>query len=415
MEKINSPLAYKLRPKSITDVIGQKHLLDEMGIVTRMVQTKELFSLIFYGYPGIGKTSLAVSLSNDLNVPHQMFNAAVDKKEKLIEIINLAIISKGKYIVVVEEIHRLNKDKQDILLPYLENGTIIVFATTTENPYFTINPAIRSRCQILRLEPPSTQEIFDGLKKLLSTNNLLPKLTSDILKIIVEKTNGDLRSAINVLDLIDKLYKDIKIDINILNSIMSEAYVLASGYGDEYYDVLSAFHKSMRGSDIDASIHYLSRLLITNDLQSITRRIIACAYEDIGLANPQLCARVVTAMQACAIVGWPENKQILATVVIEMCMSPKSNSAYLAVMKSLNDIKNGKSYNIPLHLKDQSYASAKKLNHDGYLYPHDYPNHWVKQQYLPKELLKNKYYHHGDNIIEKKLYKYFDEIKNKKN
>lgn len=387
---MKEPLAIKLRPKTIKDIIGQKHLLNEYGILTRMVKTKEIFSIIFYGKPGIGKTSMAIALVNDLKIPYQIFNAANDKKEKLLEILELAKLSTN-YVVIIEEIHRLNRDKQDILLNNLETGIIKLFATTTENPFFVINPAIRSRCQIFQLKPLTSDEVFNGLKKIVKQIKL-KNVDNRILKIISDKTNGDLRAALNVIDLIDKLYFDIKIDKNKLLDIMSQSYISNSHYDDEFHNLKSAFHKSIRGSDVNAALHYLARMIMSQDLTSISRRMIMVAYEDIGLSNPNLCMRVYLGIQAAKEVGFPEASIILADLTIEMALSPKSNSGYLAINKALTDINNGKAISIPKHLQDSSYKSSKKLGVKGYKYPHDYPNAWVEQQYLPDELINAIYY-----------------------
>ena len=400
------PLAYTLRPKSIKDCIGQQHLIGTNCLLTKMVKKKQPINLIFYGYPGTGKTTLATALCLDMNLPHQTFNAAIDKKENLTKIIQLAKLSTSPYVVIVEEIHRLNKDKQDILLPYLENGSIIMFACTTENPYFTINPAIRSRCLIAHLNLITPNELFTWLKSKINLGILPNNITNNIVKEIAYYCNGDVRSALNIIDIINQFYSNEKIDNKILQHILLSPTILASSYGDEYYDMLSAFHKSMRGSDVNASIYYLARLLTTSDLISITRRMIACAYEDIGLANPSLCSRVVIAAQAVDRLGIPECNQILADLVIEMCLSPKSNSGYLAINAAINDLNSGKYYEIPNHLKDNNYASHEKLGNIGYIYPHDYPNHWVEQEYLPKQLKDKKYYIAANNENERKINEY---------
>lgn len=412
MEK--KPLAFQLRPKSITDVIGQKHLLGKDCLLTRMVESKKPVNIIFYGYPGIGKTTLATALCADMKLPFAMFNAATDKKEALVDIIQTAKMSTTPYIIIVEEIHRLNKDKQDILLPYLEDGTVTMFACTTENPYFSINPAIRSRCTIARLELVTANELYLWLKKINKTKSLNINITDEALKTIAYHCNGDVRSSINVLDNIIKFYPNDKIDNKILENILLSPTVLASSYGDEYYDMLSAFHKSLRGSDPDACLYYLARLLTTGDLQSITRRMIACAYEDIGLANAPLCARVVTAAQAVDRLGIPECYQILADTVVEMALSPKSNAAYKAFGDVWNDVQNGKCYEIPKHLKDNNYTSHVKLGNVGYIYPHNYPNHWVQQDYLPKQLKGKQYYVKADNPSELRLNAYLEQIKKAK-
>lgn len=341
-------LANKMRPKTIKNVFGQDHLLNSNGILTRMVKAKKPFSLIFYGKPGIGKSTLAISLANDLKVPYQIFNAANDNKEKLNNILSIAKISKS-YIIILEEIHQLNRDKQDILLSALEQGQIFMFATTTENPFFVINPAIRSRCQILQLKPLTNDQVFEGLKKLI--NDLkIKNIDSEILKNISYKVQGDLRAALNIIDVIVNLYSDKKIDKKILDNITNESYITNSHYDDEFHNLKSALHKSIRGSDVDASLHYLARLILSHDLVSISRRLIMVAYEDIGLANPNLCMRTYLGLQAAKEVGFPEASTILGNLVIELALSPKSNSAYLAINDALTDASSGNSYEIPKHL-----------------------------------------------------------------
>lgn len=404
------PLAFKLRPKTINDIIGQKHLLDKNGVIFNMIKSGKPINYIFYGYPGIGKTTLATAICNDMKLPYQIFNAAIDKKEKLVEIIDLARKIDSDYVIIIEEIHRLNRDKQDILLPYLENGSLIIFACTTENPFFSINPAIRSRCNIARLNLITPNELFEWLKnKIIS--NLKLKISDANLKEICQRTNGDVRATLNVIDILCKYYNAVKIDKKLLQQIMTTSYGLASSYGDEYYDILSALHKSIRGSNPDAGIYYLARLLITGDLVSLNRRLIACAYEDIGLANPPLCARVVTACQAAVQLGLPEARLTYGQIVIEMCLSPKSNSSVLAIDKALNDVESGKAYEVPKHLKDNNYKSHAKLGNGGYIYPHDYPYHYIDQEYLPKALKNEKYYISTSQGNESKLNEYLKKLK----
>lgn len=407
---MKEPLANKMRPQSIKDIVGQTHLLHEYAIIPRMIFQKHAFSCIFYGKPGIGKTTLAIALAKDLKIPFQIFNAANDNKEKLSEIIDLAKLS-SSYIIIVEEIHRLNRDRQDLLLHSLEKGKIILFATTTENPFFVINPAIRSRCQIFQLKPLTCDEVLSGLKIIIKKFNI-KNISNSILKIIANKTQGDYRSAINILDLLIALYPDIhQINETILTNVMNESYVSNSHYDDEFHNLKSALHKSIRGSNVDASLHYLGRMIISQDLISISRRLLMVAYEDIGLANPNLCMRVYTGIQAAKEVGFPEASTILANLVIELALSPKSNSSAIAINKAMTDIATGQVFEIPKHLQDNHYKSSIKLGIKGYKYPHDYPNAWVEQEYLPKEL-KNKVYYeppiHSQN--ESKLISWFKNL-----
>ncbi len=399
--KKNKPLAETIRPKSIDNIVGQGHLLSSDSLITKMIENKKIYSLIFYGPPGIGKTTMALAMCNDLQVPYAIFECSIDSKQKLLELIDLAKHS-DKYVIIFEEIHRLNKDKQDILLPYIEKGIVNIFCTTTENPYFVVNPAIRSRCQILELKPLHSSDMYTYLKKLIDKKEIQLLISDDLLKKLTKYTNGDFRSTINLIDLLVNLYGGKKITSEILNQVIQNKFIIASHYGDAHYDLLSAFHKSLRGSDPDAAIYYLAQLLVQGDFKSLDRRLIACVYEDVGLANPQLCSRVVSAVQAAEIVGFPENKQIYANAVIEICLSPKSNSAICAINEALNDVESGKIYPIPNHIKDNNYKSSVKLNHKGYKYPHDYGG-YVDQQYLPNELKNKKYYKSLKNGIEEKL------------
>ncbi len=399
--KKNKPLAETIRPKSIDNIVGQGHLLSSDSLITKMIENKKIYSLIFYGPPGIGKTTMALAMCNDLQVPYAIFECSIDSKQRLLELIDLAKHS-DKYVIIFEEIHRLNKDKQDILLPYIEKGIVNIFCTTTENPYFVVNPAIRSRCQILELKPLHSSDMYTYLKKLIDKKEIQLLISDDLLKKLTKYTNGDFRSTINLIDLLVNLYGGKKITSEILNQVIQNKFIIASHYGDAHYDLLSAFHKSLRGSDPDAAIYYLAQLLVQGDFKSLDRRLIACVYEDVGLANPQLCSRVVSTVQAAEIVGFPENKQIYANAVIEICLSPKSNSAICAINEALNDVESGKIYPIPNHIKDNNYKSSLKLNHKGYKYPHDYGG-YVDQQYLPNELKNKKYYKSLKNGIEEKL------------
>ena len=310
-----------------------------------------------------------------------------------------------------DEIHRLNKDKQDILLNSLEKGSIILFATTTENPFFVINPAIRSRCQILQLENINEEDLLIGLKKI-ATKNAIQIDDKSLLEIIA-KNGGDYRSSINFLEFLAKTNNN-KISYRNIKDSAFESYQYNFKDGDEIHDLKSALHKSIRGSDPDAAIYYLARLIKSGDLIAISRRIMACAYEDIGLANPTLISRIHQGIQTAKEVGFPEAIQILACLVIELALSPKSNAAYLAIHEAIKDVNDGKIYKVPNHIREQSYASAVKLGIGGYKYPHDYVNSWIKQDYLPKPLLNKKYYQpRHSSKIEQKMLSYWDIIKNK--
>ncbi len=400
-------LATLIRPSSLKDVIGQTKLLDELGLLTRMVATKKVFSLIFYGNPGVGKTTLACALANELEIPHSVFNASIDNKSKLMGIIDSAKLSTS-YIIIIEEIHRMNADKQDVLLSLLENENIYMFATTTENPFFVLNPALRSRANIIQVEPVNHHEMVQGLQKICAQYCPDLKLENDhIFDTIANSANGDVRAALNILDILNDLYQDMTITQAIVQRACMQAFFVGSYDNDEFHDLKSALHKSIRGSDVDASLYYLARLIKIGDLKTICRRLLCVVYEDIGLANSALCMKVVLACDAAQQVGFPECHKMLAQVVIEMCLSPKSCSANNAIDKALATIETGGVYSIPYHLRDGHYQSAAKLGVTGYVNPHEHPNHWVDQQYLPDELLDTKFYFPDQtNLNESKMNQY---------
>ncbi len=384
-------LASRIRPTSVKDIVGQTHLTKDNGVINKMIERNYVFSTIFYGPPGTGKSTFAQCLAKDLKVPHMTFNATIDNKDKLNTILAEAKMH-DRFVIILEEIHRLNKDKQDILLPLLETNKIFIFASTTENPYFVINPAVRSRCQILELKSVSPDELSVGLRDLINKHNLEIDISDDLLYKIALHCNGDIRSALNALDLLINLYPGETITRAILIDVIQNPVILGSHYGDELHNLKSAFHKSLRGSDVDASLHYLARLIKIQALDDISRRMLACAYEDIGLANPNLCLRVSNGIESAYRLGFPECIHILGNLVIQMALSPKSNSSTNAIFSALEDLETGKEYPIPKHLWDSHYASSIKLGVTGYAYPHDFKNNWVKQQYLPTALKDKRYY-----------------------
>lgn len=401
--KNRSDLYKNLRPNSISEIIGQSHLLSSDSLIRRMVDKQYVCSLIFFGPPGIGKTSLAIALCNDLKVKYGVFNASIDSKEKLIEYIDLSRAYNNEYVLIIDEVHRLNKDKQDILLPLIEHQNITVFLTTTENPFFVINPALRSRCQIIEMKQINEEEMLIGLKKI-NENQLHMDIDEKGLRKIASATNGDLRSAINLLDLLFHLYSDEKITNEILDKVLLQSYVLGTCDGDDLHNLKSAFHKSLRGSDVNASLYYLHRLIQIGDFEAIYRRLTAMVYEDIGLANPNLAVRLKTAIDSSRFLGMPECLLPLTSIVIEMALSPKSNSVMNAINKVKLDIDNGNLYSVPYHIRDSHYKNAEKLGVKGYLYPHDYVGNYVQQVYLPNELYDREYYEPGLNSTEQKIY-----------
>jgi putative ATPase len=381
------PLAYQMRPESFDDIFGQDHLVGQSGIITKMLKTNSLFSFILYGNPGCGKTTIAEATCKMSGFKWFKFNASTDSKDILRQIITEASFLDSA-IVIVDEIHRMKKDIQDYLLPYVENGTVLMIGLTTVNPYHSVNPAIRSRCHIYRLNDLTTDALKQVLVRAYKYLNLNINISDEVYDYLISIANGEIRTLINSFE---TLVKTSSGDITLTDAIKSlqKANVSIDANGDSYYDTLSGLQKSIRGSDVDAALHYLSKLIIADDLQSLCRRLLAIAYEDIGLANPGIGPRVKAACDAARELGNPEARLPLSVVVIEMALSPKSNSAYLAIAKAMEDIENGKSGTLPKHLKNTySFDPSQKA----YLYPHDYPNSWVDQQYLPDTLVGSKYY-----------------------
>ena len=380
MEK---PLALILKPKSLNDIVGQTHLIGEGKILTNMVKNKKLFSMIIYGNPGIGKTSIANAIVNDLNCDYRFLNATLNNKQDLSIVIEEAKMLDG-LVLIMDEIHRMNKDKQDLLLPCLESGLITLIGMTTSNPYHKINPAIRSRCQIFKLEPLTDKDIKKGLEKAIKSKEIKDiKIDNKTLEYISSVSGEDLRFALNLLEVSYYFNKDHQVDIDIIKNICNKPNFFHDKNESGHYDVLSGLQKSIRGSDVDASLHYLARLLLAEDLDSIYRRLSVICYEDIGLANPSLGPKLDSAINASERVGLPEARIILSNIVIEMALSPKSNTAYLAINKALNDLETKNIGDIPSHLKSP---------YIGYKYPHNYKGSVVKQQYLPDNIKDQKYY-----------------------
>ncbi len=401
----HQPLAYRMRPRTLDEVIGQEHLVSPGKIINRMVVAKQLSSMILYGPPGTGKTSIASAIAGSTKVAFRQLNAATDTKKDLQIVAEEAKMS-GSVILLLDEIHRLDKTKQDFLLPHLENGRIILVGATTENPYISINPAIRSRTQIFELKPLSTNDIKKALINAIEdTERGLGKLNLNVseeaLNHFASSTNGDVRSALNALELAAKSTEksedgQIHISISIAEECIQKKALSYDKDGDNHYDVLSALQKSIRGSDVNASLHYAARLMEAGDLTSLMRRLLVIAYEDIGLGNPQGAARTVTAVQAAERLGLPEARIPLANAIIELALSPKSNTVIQSIDYALADIRNGHVISIPDHLKDAHYSGANKLGRGiHYKYPHDYPGHYVHQQYLP-DSLKNAEYFKGE-------------------
>ena len=393
-------LANDIRPIKLNDVYGQNHLIGEGKILTNLVKNKKLFSMIFYGNPGCGKTSIANALVNELNMPYRMLNAVINKKTDFDIVIEEAKMN-GQMILIIDEIHRMNKDKQDILLPYLENGKIIMIGLTTSNPYHSINPAIRSRCQIFEVKSLKPEDIVKILIK--AKDNLEGiQIDDNCLNIISSSSNGDVRSTLNLLEMAYYSSTDHIITEDVLKSINAKPIIYIDKNDDNYYNSISALQKSIRGSDADAAVYYLGVLLEAQDLDIIFRRLSVIAYEDIGLANPSIGPKLDAAINAATRVGFPECIIPLSEIVIEMALSPKSNSAYLAIDKALTTIRTKNCGSVPKHIH---------TNSKDYLYPHNYKNSWVKQQYLPDNIKNEKFYYPKNNAYENNLNKIDNEKK----
>ena len=400
---MSKPLALKLAPKTLKDVIGQRHLIGKDKVLTNLVKNKKLFSMILYGKPGIGKTSIANALVNELDVHYRFLNATTNNKKDFDVAIEEAKMY-GELVLIMDEIHRLNKDKQDLLLPVMESGLITLIGMTTSNPYHSINPAIRSRCQLFELKELETKDIIEGLKKAIKCPDLEGiKIDNKVIEYIAKVSSNDLRYAYNLLEIAYYSSDDKTITEDKIKTINNKPVFFSDKNGDGHYDVLSGLQKSIRGSDVDAALHYLGRLVIEGDLDSIYRRLSVIAYEDIGLANPAIGPRLDAAINAAERVGLPEARIPLGTIVTEMALSPKSNTAHVAFDEALADIENGNVGSIPKHLKNDS-------SNQSYKYPHDYPGAYVKQQYLPDKLKDKKYYHPKDIGYEKTIKEIYDKI-----
>ena len=393
-------LQNKLRPEKLSDVLGQEHLIGKNKVLTNLVKEKRLFNIIFYGRSGIGKTTIALALMNEFNMRYRLLNATVNSKKDFEVVIEEAKLYNG-IILIVDEIHRMNKDKQDILLSYIESGLITLIGLTNSNPYHSINQAIRSRCQLLELHSLTEKDIEKGLKKV---STVLPdiKMDNKVIKYIAKISDGDIRYAYNLVEFIYYGFNK-EITIDKINEVNSKPSFFTDKNEDGHYDMLSAFQKSIRGSDVDASLHYLARLIVSGDYDSIYRRMIVIAYEDIGLANPSIGPKVIAAIEASERVGYPELVKPLSVVIIEMALSPKSNSADTAINEAINDINAGNVGRIPEHIKTTS---------PNYKYPHSYPNYWVKQEYMPEKLRGRKYYIPRKNKFETEMYNFNQKIKN---
>jgi len=380
------PLADKVRPKSFEEMIGNEKLINTLE---QLLNHDNLVSMILYGPTGVGKTTIADIIASRYPLNHFRFNASTDNKAILKQIIDTVKLYHS-VVLIIDEIHRMNRDIQDYLLPYVEKGNIVMIGLTTENPYISVNPAVRSRVSIYKITRPKTDEI-EGFLRRIDIADFKKNLTikDEVYKKISLAANGEVRTAINMLEILLLTANDLDtIDMAFMEKHLPESQISAFKTGDDYYDILSAFHKSVRGSDVNAALHYLARLIVAGDLKSLVRRIRAIVYEDIGLANPLMGVKVEAACSLAENVGFPEARNALGAIVIEMCISPKSNSAHLAIDKAIADVEAGKTYQVPSHLINNPTYDEKA----DYKYAHDYENHIVKQVYLPKELQGTIYY-----------------------
>lgn len=387
-------LSIKMRPKKLSDVIGQKHLIGKDKILTNLVKNGKIFSMILYGKPGIGKTSIALAMISELNVKYRMLNAVINNKKDFDTVIEEAKMYNG-LVLIIDEIHRLNKDKQDLLLPVLESGLITLIGMTTSNPYHSINPAIRSRCQLFELKELTSDDINMAIDKVCKSGYLPDiKIDEEAKKYIIGISKNDLRYVYNLIEVAYYSTDDKNITLDKLMTICNKPNIFHDKNGDGYYDMLSALQKSIRGSDVHASLYYLARLLEGGELDSICRRLSVIVYEDIGLANPGMGPKVMSAIDSALMLGMPEARIPLSAVVIELSLSPKSNSAEAAIDKAIDTVNNIDCGDIPSYLKSP---------YTGYLYPHDYKNDYVKQQYLPDRIKNIKFYTPKENKNEQIL------------
>lgn len=420
-----SPLASRMRPTTLEEVAGQQHIIGKDKLLYRAIKADKLGSVIFYGPPGTGKTTLAKVIANTTSARFKQLNATVAGKKDMEEVVKEAQQYLGMYgkktILFIDEIHRFNKGQQDYLLPFVEDGTLILIGATTENPYFEVNGALISRSIVFELKPLGKEDICGLLERAVTDvekgmGSYHAVLHEDARDFLADISGGDARAALNALELgilTTEKSEDgkIHIDLETASQCIQKRVVRYDKTGDNHYDTISAFIKSMRGSDPDAAVFYLAKMLYAGeDIKFIARRIMICAAEDVGNADPQALQVAVAAAQAVERLGMPEARIPLAQAVTYVASAPKSNAAYLAVDAALEAVRNTKT-TIPVHLQDSHYKGAGKLGHGtGYQYAHDYPNHYVEQQYLPTELKGKVFYQPTDNGYEKKIQEYFQKI-----
>ncbi len=412
---LKEPLAYRMRPKMLEEFVGQEHIVGKDKLLYRTIQADRLSSIILWGPPGCGKTSLAKVISETTKYKFMKINAVTsgvsDIKNAVEEADNPLLNPSGKCILFIDEIHRFNKLQQDALLPYVEDGTIILIGATTENPYFEVNKALISRSMVIKLEPLKKENIVQILKNSLTRKDGLGeyniKISEDTIDTIAEISNGDVRTALNGLEVAVLTTKmnsqgEVEITDEIASQSMNTKKAMFDKKGDSHYDNISAMIKSMRGSDPDAAIFYLARALNAGeDPVFLARRIVICSAEDVGMANPNALVVATSAMEAVRMVGMPEAKLILAEAATYVAISKKSNATYLGINRALEDVQNKETGRIPMHIRNAAASGMQHFGYEeGYKYPHDFPGHWCEQQYLPDEMLGTKYYVKDENCID---------------
>ncbi len=415
VEMNGEPLAYRMRPTNLDEVVGQKEIIGKTTSLYKMIKNGHVPSMLLYGEPGIGKTSIAFAIAGTTKLPFIALNATTSGKKDVEAVVDEARLT-GKVILFLDEIHRFNKAQQDYLLPHVERGDIVLIGATTENPYHDVNPAIRSRCgqikQLKRLTDDDIEELLHrALKEEKGLGNLTIKITNEQIARIAKGTNGDARKSLTLLESIvyssDKEDGTFIIKDDTIEQMIEKVGVFGDKKGSHFYNLLSSLQKSIRGSDVDAALYYLAHLLETGDLVAVNRRLLVIAYEDIGLAKTSVGNNVLAAVTASERLGLPEARIPLSVAVVEMCLSSKSNAAYTALDAAIADVRSGRVGDIPMHLRDGHYAGSKKLGHVGYIYPHDHPigtfGGWVDQEYLPEKLKGTQYYHPTEAGDEKKL------------